>query len=253
MAKEFSGLGEPAKTLAILWGKHVPPKRGPKQGLTIDRIVTVATRIADADLDLDRLSMRRVAEELGVGTMSLYTYVPSKAELVDAMLDAAYGELLDGDPPDAPGWRERLRAVADANWALYARHPWMLQVFTGRPTLGPNAIEKYERELTAIDGIGLSDTEMDAVLTLVQNHVEGIARRKLESRQAEQRSGISDQQWWAAVEPLLAEVVDPARFPIGTRVGSVAGKEYDAPHSPEHAYEFGLERLLDGIAALLEP
>ncbi len=64
------------------------------------------------------MSMRRVAKELGVSTMSLYTYVPAKAELVDVMLDAVMGEVVGPDGA-AEGWRERLELVARQNWGLY--------------------------------------------------------------------------------------------------------------------------------------
>ncbi|MFC7716310.1 TetR/AcrR family transcriptional regulator C-terminal domain-containing protein [Nonomuraea recticatena] len=119
--------------------------------------------------------MRRVAEKLGVGTMSLYTYVPGKPELLDVMLDTVYGET--ARPEDVPGgWRGRLEQIARENWALYLRHPWLLQVATSRPVLGPHTTAKYEYELRAIDGIGLSDVEMDSVITLVTGFVHGAAR-----------------------------------------------------------------------------
>ena len=103
------------------------------------------------------------------------------------------------------------------------RHTWVLQVFTGRPSLGPHAIAKYERELSVIDGIGLTDIEMDAVITLVHTHVEGVARRRIEADRAVRRrieadravrrTGISDEQSWQKVQPLVAEVFDPAAMP----------------------------------------
>lgn len=259
MTRDSGDARDAARTLAILWGTQDAPTRGPKPGLTIARVVAAALAIADSDEGIDGLSMRRVARELGVGTMSVYTYIASKAELIDVMLDAVYAETADmstSDPPVAPtterDWRTDLRRVADTNWQLHLRHPWTLDVFTGRPNLGPNAIAKYERELAAIDGLGLTDVEMDAVLTLVHNHAEGMARRYVGARQAVQRSGITDLQWWEATAPVFAQVYDAERFPLATRVGAAAGGEYDAAHDPEHAYRFGLERLLDGIAALLD-
>ncbi|HEY1176756.1 MAG TPA: TetR/AcrR family transcriptional regulator, partial [Phytomonospora sp.] len=71
-----------------MWGVRERSSRGPKQGLTIEAIVRTAIALADAE-GLAALSMRKVAERLGVGTMSLYTYVPGKPELLDLMLDAA--------------------------------------------------------------------------------------------------------------------------------------------------------------------
>ncbi|GGP52613.1 TetR/AcrR family transcriptional regulator [Saccharothrix coeruleofusca] len=250
---ESSGSGDPARTIAMLWGTRQLPRRGPKHTLTTARVVAAAVELADADQDLAALSMRRVAEALGVGTMSLYTYVASREELVEAMLDKVYGEAVEqlGAPEDS-GWEEGLRRVARVNWDLCMRHPWVLQVFTGRPPLGPHATAKYERELSVVEGIGLTDVEMDAVITLVHTHVEGVARRRVEADRVVRRTGITDEQWWREVEPFVAEVMDPARFPISARVGQAAGQAHQAAHNPEHAYTFGLDRLLKGVGALIE-
>jgi AcrR family transcriptional regulator len=249
---EITGGGDPARTIATLWGTRQLPRRGPKHTLTTAQVIAAAVEIADGDQDLAALSMRRVAESLGVGTMSLYTYIASREELVEAMLDKVYGEAVQrlGPRGDA-GWEDGLRQVAQVNWDLYLRHPWVLQVFTGRPPLGPHAIAKYERELSVIDGVGLTDVEMDAVITLVHTHVEGVARRRIEADRAVRRTGISDAQWWQRVQPLVAEVFDPAQFPISARVGQAAGQAHQAAHNPEHAYAFGLDRLLQGVATLV--
>lgn len=252
MTTDSSGGADPARTIALLWGTRQLPQRGPRHALTSDQIVAAAVGIADADKDLSSLSMRRVAESLGVGTMSLYTYVTSRAELVEAMLDSVYGEAVTQlGKIRTRDWRKGLRHVAATNWAMYLEHPWTLEVFTGRPPLGPNAIAKYDLELRVVDDIGLTDVEMDAAITLVHTHVEGVARRKVEAEQAERRSGITDVQWWQAAAPALAQVFDPARFPIADRVGAAAGQAHQAAHNVEHEYGFGLDRLIEGIAALI--
>lgn len=251
MAKR-SGRGDPSGTLSRLWGTHEIPSRGPKHALTSAEVVAAAIEVADADGDLAHLSMRRVADSLGVGTMSLYTYVASRDELIEMMLDNVYGEAVrDHQARTATDWRHDLRAVADVNWTLYLRHPWVLQIFTGRPALGPNAIAKYDQELAAIDGIGLTDLEMDAVLTLLLTHVEGVARRRVEADRVIERTGITDQQWWQQAGPIFAQVFDATRFPLADRVGQAAGQAHQAAHDPEHAYRFGLDRLIDGVAVLM--
>ncbi|WP_235022304.1 TetR/AcrR family transcriptional regulator C-terminal domain-containing protein [Amycolatopsis alkalitolerans] len=215
-------------------------------------MVAAAIGIADADRDLTPLSMRRVAESLDVGTMSLYTYVASRAELVEAMLDSVSREAVaELEKIGTDGWQEGLRRVAAGNWHLYLRHPWLLQVFTGRPGLGPNVIARYDLELRVVDGIGLTDVEMDAAITLVHTHVEGVARRKIEAERVVRRTGMTDAQWWEKTAPALAKVFDAARFPVAARVGQAAGEEHQAAHRPEHEYAFGVERLIEGIAALV--
>jgi AcrR family transcriptional regulator len=195
--------------------------------------------------------MRRLAEELGVTAMSLYTYVPGKAELLDLMLDAVYGET--ARPADVPGgWRARLALIARENWALYHRHPWMLQVATSRPVLGPNLVAKYDYELSAVDGLGLTDVEMDMTIALLGDFVHGAVRAAINAAQAEQQTGVSEQEWWEAYAPLLEKVFDADRYPTATRVGAAAGEEFQAASAPERTFEFGLERLLDGMATLIE-
>jgi hypothetical protein len=101
--------------------------------------------------------------------------VPGKAELVDLMLDLVCSET--ARPAHEPGrWRAALEQIARENWALYHRHPWMLQVAAHRPPLGPGIIAKYDYELSAVEGLGLSDVEIDSVLTLVQGYTAGAAR-----------------------------------------------------------------------------
>jgi len=250
--KHYGGGGDPARGMALLWrsaGEQPARGRGPRPGLTVDRIVAAATELADAE-GLGALSMRRVAEKLGVGTMSLYTYVPAKSELVDLMYDAALGESVVD--PAAGGWRAGLEAIARANWDLYRRHPWMLQVMAmARPPLGPNSIANYDRDLRAVDGIGLSDLEMDSVVSLVAVYVQGAARVALEAAGSERDTGVTDAEWWDAYAPLLEKVFDPTRFPLAARVGAVAGEAYQAAYDPEHGFEFGLARVLDGIEALV--
>jgi AcrR family transcriptional regulator len=242
------GAGDPARSLALLWRTSERASRKGKPDLSVELIVRAAIELADT-AGLAALSMRRVAERLGVGTMSLYTYVPGKVELLDVMLDAVYGETA-GAPEDA-AWRARLEHIARENLALYQRHPWLTQVATSRPVLGPNAIAKYDRELRAIDGIGLSDLEMDSVLTLVIGYVHGAARGAADAAAAEQSTGMSDEQWWYAHVPFLERIMDVRRYPTAARVGSAAGEAHQAAYNPEHAFEFGLRCVLDGVEMLV--
>jgi AcrR family transcriptional regulator len=250
MTPEFTGGGDPARSIALLWRRDERSTRGRKPTLSVDAIVAAAIELADEG-GLGALSMRALAERLGVGTMSLYTHVPGKAELIDLMLDTVLGEA--ARPDELPeGWRARLEIVARANAALFHRHPWMLEVVAFRPPMGPGVIAKYDHELRALEGIGLSDVEMDSVLALVIGYVQSAARAALEATLVEQRTGLTDEEWWAAQAPLLEEVIEPGRYPVADRVGTAAAQAYEGLWDPDHAFEFGLERVLDGIEALVE-
>ncbi|SHN24726.1 TetR/AcrR family transcriptional regulator [Cryptosporangium aurantiacum] len=257
MATERSSAGDPARTLALLWrsSENVDPPngrtpRGPRPTLSVDRVVAVGISLADAE-GLEAVTMRRVATELAVAAMTLYTYVPGKAELLDLMLDTAYAEMARSTPAD-DGWRSRVEAVAHDNQALYERHPWIAGVATSRPPLGPGVMAKYEYELAAFEGLGLDDVARDAALTFVLGFVETCARAAGDVRAAAYESALSDADWWAANGPLLDRVFDETRYPLAARVGAAAGAAHGAAYSPAHAYRFGLARVLDGLAALVE-
>jgi AcrR family transcriptional regulator len=250
MATDHPSTADPARTMALLWRstRADETRPGPRPSLDLGRIVTAAIRLADAD-GLPALSMRRVAAELGVGAMTLYTHVPGKAELVALMHDAVLGELYP--QPPAGDWRARLTAVAQANWDLLVRHPWVATVGTGRPILGPNLMAKYDVELAAVDGLGLGEVDMDLVVMLLTGFVKGIVAGLHEKVAAEQQSGMTEEQWWAATEPHVERVFDAERFPTAARVGPVSGPELGA-YPAERAFDFGLQRVLDGIATMIE-
>jgi AcrR family transcriptional regulator len=248
MPGEYSGSGDPRRTIELLWGVR-RRRRGPRPSLSGEQIVAKAIELTDRD-GLGGLSMRRLADELGITAMSLYGYVPSKAELLDVMSDRAYGEITSRGEPAAP-WQTRLAALARQHWALLLSHPWLLQIAASRPLLGPNVTALYDAELAAVDGLGLTDIEMDLIVSLLDDYVRGAARGAAEAAEAQARTGMSDQQWWEAYGPLLAEVLDPARYPTAVRVGSAAGAEYDAAHDPDRSFTFGLQRIIDGIDAFI--
>jgi AcrR family transcriptional regulator len=248
-----AGAGDPARTIALLW-RHALPQpagaRGPRPGLSVDAIVESGVALADEG-GLEAVTMRKVASAVGTAPMTLYTYVPGRAELVDLMLDHVYADMRRTGTAGQP-WRERVRAVAAENRALFERHPWAASVSTTRPTLGPGATAKYDHELAALDGLGLDDVTLDAALAWVLAFVQGWARTAADFTTAQHESAMDERQWWAAAGPVLARVMDPAAFPLAARVGSAAGEAQGAAWDPARAFDFGLERVLDGLAALIE-
>jgi AcrR family transcriptional regulator len=243
-------VAEARRTIDLLWFEEPASRRGRKKGLTVAQVVDAAITLAD-DEGLDAVSMRRVAQELGVVPMTLYTYVPDKAALLDLMLDAVYLRMPREDTAHA-SWRERLAAVAEENRQLYARHPWAAGVTQTRPPLGPGLMAKYEHELRAFDGAGLDDVETDSALTYLLGFVRASARAAADARAEAERSARSDHEWWAENGPLLAKVFDPQAYPRAVRVGGAAGAELGGAFNPDHAYGFGLERVLDGLGVLIE-
>ncbi|GEC08687.1 TetR family transcriptional regulator [Streptomyces spinoverrucosus] len=241
---ETSGSGDIQRTLELLWDTGRRPSRGPKPGLTLDRIVEAAVRVADAE-GLEAVSMRRVAAELGTGAMSLYRYVPGKAELLDLMLDRVQrpsenpADLGDGT------WRSALEAMGRATLALYRRHPWLLQVNQSRPILGPSAIDGLEKVLSRIRPMGLSDRELVSAIILVDSYVIGAARTQVHQEEAERRTGLTDAEFWEAQVPVLEKVMATGRYPIMASLDeNTWGPDFDH-------FEFGLQRILDGLEVLV--
>lgn len=251
MAKKNIPHAELTRSIELLWGERHQTGRS---GLSVERIVSTAIEIADAE-GLTAVSMRRISDRLGSGTMSLYSYVPSRDDLLALMTDEIAGTAYDGDDPPAGngrGWREALGFIAESNRVLYVRHPWLLDAMEVRPTLGPNVFAKYELELQPLDGIGLSDVEMDSLLTLVLTHVMGTVRIEIGQQRILSESGISDHEWWEHVAPVLDRVMPAGEnFPLGNRVGTAAGEAHQAATNPGEIFRFGIDCIIGGVEALL--
>jgi AcrR family transcriptional regulator len=225
--------------LELLWGRRAGGRRGPKPELSVERIVAAAVAIADAE-GLEAVSMARVAKELGFTPMSLYRHVTSKDDLLQLMWNAsAQGVealVLEGD-----GWRERLR-----HWALVQReaidaHPWITQMPLAQPPMAPNSLTFVERGLEALDGTGLADADKIRIIGLIGSYTLSEARM---AHDAERAAGSP---WTFAA--LVRELVDERSHPRLHRLAWAA----ESPEPDEQAeFLFGLERILDGVAALIE-
>ncbi|WP_407358794.1 TetR/AcrR family transcriptional regulator [Microbacterium sp. LTA6] len=237
MTEDIPGL------IALLWRheRTASPRRGPKPRFTVDSLVSAAIELADAE-GADAVSMRGLATALGSSAMSLYSYVPDKSTLIALMADQVTAAMRHGDYSD-PDWRVRLDRLAHDNLDLHLAHPWLGTIRAETPPLGPGIIGKYERELAAIMPLGLSAVDTDASLSLII----GFAR----SSAADLAAAVApDPEWWQVAGPALAEHVTPQRFPLADAIGSAAGAEHNAAYDARHAWRFGLDRILDGIASM---
>jgi AcrR family transcriptional regulator len=252
-AERTDEAADPARALELLWRAQLPQpaRRGPPQRLTVDEIVSAAIRLADTD-GLAAVTIRRVAELVGVTTMSIYTYVPGKRVLLDLMLDALYADM-PRRPWRARSWRKRLTVVARDNRDLLMAHPWAGAVTSpSRPPLGPGLMAKYEHELSAFDGTRLDDVEVDAALAFLLEFVQAAARTATDARAVREASRMDDADWWEANGPLLAQIFDERAYPRAVRIGAAAGAAQGGAYNAERAYEFGLRRVLDGLSVLID-
>ncbi|WP_228974180.1 TetR/AcrR family transcriptional regulator [Streptomyces sp. DH12] len=239
-----SGSGDIVRSLELLWGTEAPSTRGPRRGLTLERIVTAAVGLADAE-GLGAVSMRRLSTELGVGTMSLYRYVPGKAELLDLMLDRVQGLPPDTVVTEQADWRAAVETLARGYLDLYRRHPWLLKVNQSRSVLGPSTLRGLESALGGLRGMGLSDPETLSVIIAVQSFVGGIARMEIEAVEAAKETGVSDEEFWKSQEPILARAMESGRFPLMAQLSDdTFSAEFDH-------FAFGLRCLLEGFEAVV--
>jgi AcrR family transcriptional regulator len=258
----YVGEGDPRASMELLWGV-TPPRsssRGPKPGLSLDAIVETAVAIAD-EHGIDAVSMRAVGERLGRTPMALYTYVPGKAELVDLMWDRVLGSL-PSTFDRSGGWRPGLWAWARAYWAFYQQRPWTLQISGARPGLGPNETRNLETAAALLEDAGLAGRDRIRVVWSVARYVHGAARALAETRAATSETGVGEDEWWQARSGMLAEVAPDygERFPTLTRLAREGSFDVDPPEVSGMSYletealdtfEFGLARMLDGVAVLL--
>jgi len=251
MTREFAGGGDPQRSIDLLWGVAEPGRRGPKPRYSANQVVDAAVAVADAE-GLQAISVRRIAQELGVSPMSIYTYVPSKAELVGLMFDMVLGETATQEPA-VDDWREALTFIACERWRLTERHPWMLDLALHRPPLGPNLVARHEVALRILDATGLDDLTKDLVIDVLHNFLVGALLEAREAREAERVSGLTDEQWFAMAEPALTAQLDAEKFPHVLRLGEAwraADKAKVA--DPVWRFKFGLGLVLDGIGALIQ-
>lgn len=217
-----------------------------ERGLTSDRIVAAAIAIADTE-GLGAVSMRRVANEVGVGTMSLYRHVEDKDGLLLQMMDTVFRSWRL--PPDPPaGWRPRVEIVARMIWDACRQHPWLASAMSiTRPQALAGGLPVSEFLLAALDGLGLDhQTTFTAYITLV-NYVRGTAVNLELEAEAEAATGVDNEEWLDAQEPKMRAIIDADVFPVFTRYVS---QDYD--FSLDQLFEFGLARMLDGLAALVD-
>ena len=248
---------DPGRSMRLLWRLEFGRNRGPKPKLRVEDIVTTAIEIADAE-GLGAVSMRRIAERLGVGPMTLYTYIPAKSDLLDLMFDRTVGEE-HVQIPEGAGWREGLEAIARGQWELHRRHHWFSELPWTRVPLGPNILDAYERAVSVVvrDRVERQGDDGGAhPRHLVRQR--GAARLAVEAVTLPFTTSMDDEAWWAGVAPVLESVWDPSRFP--TLTSPEMAHAWDQP-DVEHDYflaealasfEFGLARVLDGIEAYIE-
>jgi DNA-binding transcriptional regulator YhcF (GntR family) len=245
LAREGVVVAEPRVGTVVAPGQRAKAKPATSD-LARERVVRTAIEIADAE-GLSELTMRAIAERLGVATMSLYRHVESKDNLLLLMVDAAYAEFpLPAEQP--PGWRARLEMSARLQWAAYRAHPWMAgAVPLTRPVPSAALLAHSESVMDALQRTGLDPATRMYVQILVYSYVQGIATHIELEQRARTATGLTDDEWMSGQEEFLRAVA--ASSPAFLRHLDELG---DFDMDLDRLFEFGLGPLLDGLTKVID-
>lgn len=227
-----------------LWEEPEASKVGRPARVSRAEVVDAAVALAD-EQGLGKVSMRAVAKALGVGTMTLYSHVPGREELLDLMIERAYSELeLPGVELD---WRPALETYARAQWTMLRAHPWLLDINPWRMPLGPHVLTAQEVGARCLVDTGLTPTRVVETIGVVDNSIAGAARSAAAEADDEVREGEDYESYWTGSGQFWEERFDPARFPTMTRLWAVGA--YDTAATP---FDLRLDGLLDTIELLID-
>lgn len=226
----------------LLWTGIEQPRRGPRHRLTVERIAEAGLTVAE-NSGATALSMRAVAEELGVGVASLYTYVPDKAALLALMSDIMVSQL--PLPHTLPGnWRAQTESWARDELAAFRAYPW-LAGFDDSRAIGPHAFAWMDSAIRVFEGTGLSPQEALSVVEAVSGYIRGHTGPVIAEDQAREWTSPSGQRWSSHHKAFHAsEGPEPGCFPFVESVTS--------PPTAEETFEAGLSWLLDGVEAQIQ-
>jgi AcrR family transcriptional regulator len=231
-----------------IWARPAPGSRRP----TYSREQIAATAIAIADAEgYEAVSMRRIAAELGAGTMTLYHYVQSKDELVALVGDRIMSEIVIPDDELPEGWREGMAEIARRTLAIFQRHPWIVEhLGEGDPEgAGPGVLRHVEQTLDVAARSGLDLDDQFELAAIVDDYVFGHAMRSLEGVQFGRRRDQKDR--FDAMVAYVTEQLETGDYPL---LRAAAGDDPAAGlarighlAADEERFERGLQRVLDGL------
>ncbi|WP_058045472.1 TetR/AcrR family transcriptional regulator C-terminal domain-containing protein [Streptomyces roseifaciens] len=218
----------------------------PRETLTREQIVTTAVELLDED-GLEGLNMRSLGQRLGSAATAVYWHVKNKDNLVTLAGDQVWGEIRLPDL-DAVDWRTAATAMAGDLYAMFTRHPWLVQAFATHLFHGAGKARHDDHNLAVYEKAGFVGPQADlaaaAVFTYVLGNASGAAASASLTRRIE-RDGGDAEEVFAATMKEAAETA--SRFPrLRTRIEAAEYAE-----APDDTFDFGLRSLLDGLESRL--
>jgi AcrR family transcriptional regulator len=190
--------------------------------------------------------MRRIAQELHAGAMSLYWHIASKEELIDLVIDEVFGEL---ELPDAPtgDWRADLRLWASEHRKVLLSHPWVMALLPKQTADSANSLQSVEFSLAALDHLNISAQQKLGVFWSLHVFTEGFVMHEAMWSEMMRESGMSEPEWRATMADHMREVANSGSYPhIASYLATFTDFQAD------EQFTFGLDSILDGIAARID-
>jgi AcrR family transcriptional regulator len=211
-----------------------------REPLSRERILTGALAVADAG-GLDRLTIRSLAQELGVKPMSVYYYVKNKDEILDGLVDLVFTEI---DLPQPTGdWREEMSRRARSAREVLGRHPWSIALLESRTSPGPATLRHHDATIAALRAGGFSIAQTAHAYALLDAFVYGFAVQEA-SLPFEGPDGAAQ-----VAEPIIA-LMGSGEYPhlveFAEQHALLPGYDFG------DEFDFGLDLILDGLAQLLQ-
>jgi AcrR family transcriptional regulator len=233
--------------IAISWGLGKQPQRGPKRELSVNQIVEAAIEIADKE-GLTALSMSRVASSLGFTTMSLYRYIPSKDDLLLLMQD----KVSDIDYPleeQEADWREKMRQYVKICINVFQVHPWFSDIPITSVPLTPNQLKIVDIALRTTRNLPLTNYEKMSIVLLLSGYSRWCGTIMKDMNMAIQAgkspTSISGLDYSSALKKLVTQERYPDLYPV--LMSGAYTEENEDENTIGDDFDFGLERILDGI------
>ncbi|MFG3437385.1 TetR/AcrR family transcriptional regulator C-terminal domain-containing protein [Nonomuraea sp. NPDC047897] len=231
----------------------VRPRKGREQpALSRERIVTEAVGLLDAE-GIDALSMRSLGTRLGAGATSLYRHVASKDELIELAVDEVFGELEVPEAAGPDGWRDALAATAGSLRAMVLRHPWFASVVgqVGLAYLGPHMMRMSDRLLGVLGAAGFDVTEADRAMKTLVAYVMGMATSEAAWLNLVAQSGQDEGELLRTLMPAAEQAVRDHPHLRAFYATAVKDPARDHVRRRDEDFDYGLQRLLDGLRARL--
>ncbi len=227
----------------LLWEDRSRGSRGPKAAFTPDDVVRAAMQIADQEGGLAAVTMQAVSARLGLTTMAVYRYFPSKDALYDAIIDAGMGRPPVPSDQSAP-WRADVVRWSHAKRDMLCARPWLAELpFVAAPH-GPNWLAWLEALAAPLARAGLHGELIGQMISVIDGYTRGASDTSISLSRARSR-GITEQQWAAGVGADLGRAIGDPRFPAFASI--LTAPQDGTPRTMQESFDFGLQRVLDGI------